>query len=683
MIAGANKSGDSARRMCGFSLHAVVAAQLHRPGWLIASLLCAASACASDVTGYLPLNLQPRIEADVERLMVLADQPVIRRPIALNAIEAALPAACEVDEALCARVQREIAPWQGRMALGMASFEAAIANAASGDSARLPEPNQHGQPLDSKWAVAGAAYAVVGEHIRLNAGGVAYQGRTTPTGSYVSAGWSRLQLDIGYRDRWWSPLRDSSMLQSTEAPTLLTAALSNPLALTRARIRFEGFVGELSRSDRIEFNNQPTSGRPILAGLQASIEPWPGWSISGARQVQYGGGARPGSLRDFYKVLINSNYNQGVGTVDERGNEQISISTALTLPGPRPLAVYAEFAAEDSFHSEIYRFGNAALSAGIFLPKLTATTQLRYEFSNWEDVWYTHHLYLDGLTNYGRVTGNWGADWRRRDDYVGGQSHSLQLGWDRDNGIRYTLQYRTAQNASYTAGNYHRAHQLQLGMSGPWHNQELGFTLEAGVDPYGRGFGRLAATLWVNGDASNAPLRLNQSNDSADGKATARANGVERFVDAGVATGTLRYEQDFENIPTQNTQLTALHVGVGVRRPAGAHSDVGMRAEVERINGASMLELRAIDYRYRFGAHAAVNVFYGFARYDVRTPAHGHYAGAGAQWRDILPGWDLNLEARYLDRIVRKKITPGEVTIEWPNEFWSMLGTGVSLSRRF
>jgi len=32
---------------------------------------------------------------------------------------------------------------------------------------------------------------------------------------------------------------------------------------------------------------------------------------------------------------------------------------------------------------------------------------------------------------------------------------------------------------------------------------------------------------------------------------------------------------------------------------------------------------------------------------------------------------------------VRRKTLPGETTIVWPNEFWSLLGTTLSVSRRF
>jgi hypothetical protein len=49
---------------------------------------------ASGVSPYLPLNLAPEIEREIERLLILADKPVITRPIAAATVLDALPAEC-------------------------------------------------------------------------------------------------------------------------------------------------------------------------------------------------------------------------------------------------------------------------------------------------------------------------------------------------------------------------------------------------------------------------------------------------------------------------------------------------------------------------------------------------------------------------------------------------------------
>jgi hypothetical protein len=126
-----------------------------------------------------------------------------------------------------------------------------------------------------------------------------------------------------------------------------------------------------------------------------------------------------------------------------------------------------------------------------------------------------------------------------------------------------------------------------------------------------------------------------------------------------------------------------VHLGVGIRRSVSQHSDFGARLEVERLSGYTMYGVRALDYRYRTATRLAYTGYFGFARLEAKSPAHGYFAGAGVQLRDVRPGWDLNLESRYYDRVVRRKTTPGERIFIWPNEFYSMLGATLSLSRRF
>ena len=61
---------------------------------------------ARGVSPYLPVNLSPEIERKIERVMILAEQPLLKRPIAAATVLDALPRACERDAALCDDVRR-------------------------------------------------------------------------------------------------------------------------------------------------------------------------------------------------------------------------------------------------------------------------------------------------------------------------------------------------------------------------------------------------------------------------------------------------------------------------------------------------------------------------------------------------------------------------------------------------
>jgi hypothetical protein len=452
----------------------------------------------------------------------------------------------------------------------------------------------------------------------------------------------------------------------------------------------------MSHSTRIEYQGGFTAGHPELFGFHVDMELAPGWSLGASRLLQFGGGARQHSWGALWRAFINTtryeNTSGQLSGVQEFGNQQFALSSTLVLPLRMPMSLYIEYAAEDTFHAENTRFGSSAISAGFYLPQLRPELQLRYEFSEWQSNWYVHHIYQDGMSNEGIVLGTWAAQWRLRGDAIGAQSHALQLTWDRRNGDQYDLQYRTALNASYGTVHYQRAHELALRASRPWRAWRIGASLDGGRDEYGDNFGRVAASMSYTGDRASGAARAAADSDSdvddstaareAASEAAAARRRVEGFVDAGVFASRLDFEQDAGKVPAVKTSQSSLHLGLGVRRAFDEHNDFGTRIEFDNVNGHLFTALRAVDYRRRIGAKFAAAFFLGAGRYQGPTPAYGWYGGVGAQWRDILTKWDLSLDARIGDHMVRNKIS-GEPIILWPNTFSSITGASLYLSRRF
>jgi hypothetical protein len=56
----------------------------------------------------------------------------------------------------------------------------------------------------------------------------------------------------------------------------------------------------------------------------------------------------------------------------------------------------------------------------------------------------------------------------------------------------------------------------------------------------------------------------------------------------------------------------------------------------------------------------AIGAFFGVGRYDLTLPAHGYYFGAGLQYRDLLPGWDVGVDYRLHDKLNRDKGLPAD-----------------------
>jgi hypothetical protein len=126
------------------------------------------------------------------------------------------------------------------------------------------------------------------------------------------------------------------------------------------------------------------------------------------------------------------------------------------------------------------------------------------------------------------------------------------------------------------------------------------------------------------------------------------------------------------------------HIGIGARRAVSSRSDLGVRAELDRINDHMLLAVRALDYRYRTHGPLAFSAFLGAARYDLATPAYGYYFGAGVQWRNILPKLDLGLDWRYADKVARDKLLPTDPgTDPRPDSFYDITSYSLVASYRF
>jgi hypothetical protein len=653
--------------------------------WLL--LVVQVQAFAGGVTPYLPLNLEPEIESQIERVLILGNQPVMTRPIAAATVLKALPKACKVDAALCQRVQRYLARYTHSSALTHASVEG-----AHGTGVNDTLPNSYGMGSKSTWEASAQAYWQPSDYILAEVGGVGYEGRTNFTGSMLSIGGSYAQLDLGFRPHWWSPLYDSSMLMSTEAPTTPSITLSNYEPFTPLGIRYEIFDERMSKSNNIAFE-QPDgsfilkSGNPLLFGTHLSIEPVSGWSFGISRLLQYGGAGRPESLSSLAKGFFNpsgaDNIGGNLGFNQQFGNQQAAVSSSFLFPGRVPFVIYADYSGEDTSHSKNYLLGNSALSVGIHFPRIFERFDLTFETSEWQNAWYVHALYRDGMSNDGFVTGNWGADQRTFGDGIGARSSMVRLGWDATFGGLLEFRYRTLQNENYndSYGIYHydRYQEFTLGYSRPWKGVIVGGEIDAGRDSFGASFSRVAGFIRYDDLRSGLGAAMADAFSSSGGNDD---RSGEVFVDAGVNVSQVTIDLENSNDKT-NESATGAHFAVGARRAVSEHNDLGSRVELDDVDGHSLIGVRLVDYRYRFNGPIALSAFLGAARYGLGTPAYGFYYGVGAQWRNVLPGWDVGVDLRYDDTLARDHLLVGDPQGDRPDSFYYVLGAVFSISYHF
>jgi hypothetical protein len=668
------------------------------PSIVSALLLGAATvpARAEGLSAYLPLNLEPEMERQIERVLILADEPILKRPIAVELVRLALPQACKVDKPLCRRVERYLQRYSRDYALTHAS----ITGSATHDKDDGTVPNEYGLPIKSHWDLSAQGFVQPSDHLLAQAGVVAYSGRTEPTGSELGLGFSWAQLDIGYRDHWFSPMTDSSTLISTEAPTTPSVTFSNYEPLTRLGIQYEFFLSRLDQTgkgnppgDNILYSGVASRGNPRLFGAQLSIEPFPGWSLGVNRLLEYGGGSGlPGSarflLRDFFKPS---------GLSQTQGNQQASYVSRFIFPGKTPFAVYAQYAGEDNSDGGSYLLGNAALSVGIDFPRVWRHFDLTYEISEWQNIWYVHNIFLDGMTNDGLVLGNWGADQRNFGDGVGARTQMLRIGWEPPFGGYLQERVRTAINQTYYGGDvrqyspgepapysYRHYYDASVMYSRPWRDVTVGGEILAGRDVFGQSFWRLSGFLRYGGDA-----RTRDDGEVEDDSYTGGPNprGSELFVDVGANINKVHIDLE-PGTPQSWTKLGIdPHFAVGARRAVSQNNDLGVRVELDEIASHALYGFRAIDYRHRFGESFAFGLFVGVDRYQLATPAYSLYGGVGAEWRNFLgswlPHWDLGLDYRYGQNIARDHVLPSDPTGVRPDSFYKIESAVLYLSRHF
>jgi hypothetical protein len=615
----------------------------------------------------MPLNLDPDVENAIERVLILGDEPVMSRPIPAALVLEALPKACRVDRPLCERVRHYLDRYMHTTGVEFTSVSAAVTTGRS----NITLPNLHGTKAQSPYEVAGAAYFQPNSYMLLNVGGEAHQGRATPTGTMLSLGFDWAQLDIGWRDHWWSPMTDSAMLISTEAPTMPSITLSNYQPLTRLGLEYSVFVARMSESSRIELTNGTlTRGSPKMGGFRLGIEPVSGWALSAQRVLFWGGGAAGGeSAFDVLQAFLNpskaqtSGFNAGTHVV---GKQEASITSRFIFPGRHPFSVYFEYAGNDTLMGRHYLVGKPDISAGIDFPHL-GPFDLTYEYSSWAPTWYVHTAsnvqtgYLDGLTNYGANIGHWFGDQRvlatpnSIADDVGGQSNMLRLGWTPDFGGYLQLQLRALANEAQTvfaSYPYQNEYLGSLSYSYPWHGYAAGVELDGGRDVFGGHFLRIEGYL-RDGQA------LFGHGDSASAFAGERPKGDALYVETGLNYDrVLVYEPP--SVRFYRPYAPDPHLGIGARRRVSAHQDIGVGLDIDGIRGHMLLGVRMLDYRYRFGAHLAAHAFLGAARYALATPAYGVYLGAGLQWRNVLPGWGVGIDFHNVISAQRLQDLPAE-----------------------
>ena len=286
------------------------------------------------------------------------------------------------------------------------------------------------------------------------------------------------------------------MLLSTQAATLPSVTLSNYAPITRVKLRYEAFLAQLSESTNIAFGSGTTTGKPRVAGLHLSIEPLPGWSIGVGRIMQYGGGEREDSLRRSGQRVFRSVEPGQLGPHRCRVRQPSRVPHVAVRAGRSrcPSLCTSNTPARTRRDPATFASVTRRSRRGLRFRSSGRNLSATFELTEWQNGWYVHHIYRDGLRNENRVLGHWGADWRVLGDGVGARSLFARVTWEPTFGTLETS-YRQLDNEDYSGANYETARQIDARYSRPWDQVFVGAELTVGRDVFGDSYSRLGAFI--------------------------------------------------------------------------------------------------------------------------------------------------------------------------------------------
>ncbi len=462
---------------------------------LLTTSLFSGSLSAKGISPYLPLKLAPEVETHIEKVIALTPSAPLTKPYKAKDLLNRLELIKHSHPILHNRLQDYLSRYRKPIFVGHLDAELSISN-----DTRKAVPNKRGLSTKNTYQITASGYAFLNPYL-YGAVGVQYSDDNglENHNTHIGFGFEYAQVEVGYRDHWFSPFQDSSMLVSTNAQSTPSITISNATPITSWNIRYEMFYSELDRVEGIRLGDEVFPGKPKHAGLHLSFSPLDNWTIGVNRTLQFGGGKRSVDFTDVFQALFDPTGKDNIEGGDDNdpnfefGNQQASITTKLNFDLGIPMSVYAEYAGEDTVNRSNVSLGNIATSLGVYLPIVTPNLSLRYEFSDWSNRWYTHHLYQNGYTNKGSVLGHWGGDNRLFGDDTPANTHSLNFNWNLAQNQLLDVTVRAIRNKSNLRVNYETGYEIQADYSYATPKGFIGLAVYGGRDVFGDSFGQLTA----------------------------------------------------------------------------------------------------------------------------------------------------------------------------------------------
>jgi len=450
---------------------------------------------ADGVSPYLPLKTDPLIELEIERLATISQMPILTKPYHIVTLANYLKKIEDSHPQLFHRITSYIKRYKQKSAITHLSTTLAISDNQSSTLA-----NNRGIKMDDLSQSSVFGFHQFNKYVIANLGGTIVNGNNIiSTNSYLSFGYEYLQIDLGYREHWLSPMQESASLLSTNAEPALSITMSNVKPITSWNAKYEFSLGQLEEMEGIHFNDSTTSGKPLIMSMHLSIQPLNWWTIGANRTFQFGGGARSTGLSDIWQAIIDPVNSDNCGSGEtgcensnkEVGNQIASITNKFDFSFLEfPISLLHEYAGEDTKNHKNYQLGNLSQTFGVFFPYVNKNISLYAEYTKFHSAWYVHHIYDEGYRNNGSVMGHWWGNSKELNDSSPGSSSLIRLNWDISQKFHLQTLFRTAVIDSSDADKYSRANEIELNLRQVYKSGFINYSLMAGSDIYGKSFYR-------------------------------------------------------------------------------------------------------------------------------------------------------------------------------------------------
>lgn len=384
-------------------------------------------ALAKGVSPYLPINLAPEVELQIEKLMAMTGDTPLAKPYKATELLTRLEAIKDYHPVLHNRLSSYLA----RYTETMANTHRALTLSVSDDNARHQE-NNRGVQHNTNVEVSAAAHVFFNPYVYL-AAGASYNDESgkAATNTHLSMGYEYLQLDIGFRDHWLSPMQDSAMLLSTHAENPPSITLSNSTGISDWNFRYELFYAKFDEKTNIKSLGTISAGKPELTGMHFSFSPVERLSVGLTRTYYFGGGNRDGGFGIGLKGLFSpSSLEDNSQDNNEQGYGQTALSAKWNIGLETPLSVYAEFAQYQRDALTAAEDSGDAISLGLFMPVVFETMSLRYEITDRDAGWYQSSFYQQGYSNKNVLLGHWSADEFGTSISPEALTHHIMMDWE-------------------------------------------------------------------------------------------------------------------------------------------------------------------------------------------------------------------------------------------------------------